>query len=310
MASPSQAATRVAPWFVPALLASFACNVLALLLPFMQLKTVLLPTKVYTMFGGVRLMWEGGLYALAVLIIAFSVLFPFAKLGAICWIWQRGHHNPSLADRVLSLVERLGKWSMLDIFLVALMIALASGQWILKATPSLGVTFFLIAVVLSMLCGAHLARSRGHTVLPLRAPVEGLVSLLCVGLLLLVPVLRVDSFWLRNEHLSLTAAVGGLAGVGAWSLTLSVVGFLILAPALQGVFQVQALRHRRAGLDATRWECLSALARHWAMLDVLALALLIFLIEGRHMVPTAVQPGCWILVATVALRYAAGLSRR
>lgn len=301
---------RPARWFAPALFASFFLNVAALVFPFMHLKTVLMPAEVYTMFAGVKLLWQGGLYALAALVVAFSVVFPFAKLATITWVWLRGREHPERAVRLLHLVEALGKWSMLDIFLVALMIALTSSQWIISSKPAVGITFFLLAVILSMLCGAHLASRHGLSLRRRQDPAGGFLALLCVCMLTLMPVLEIKSFWLSRFELSLVSAMTGLAGAGAWSLSFAVLAFLVAAPMTQGAAQLLALRARRAGLDASRWEQVAAHAEHWSMLDVFTLALMIFLVEGREMVPTQVQPGCWILIVTVALQVAFGFLRR
>lgn len=296
-------------WFAPALVCSLVLNIAALGFPFMHMKTVLMPAEDFTLFASVHLLWSGGLYALAVLVVVFSVIFPFAKLAAIVWVWREGGRHPGAAEGVLRLIERLGKWSMLDVFLVALMISLTSSQWIIKARAGVGVGFFLVAIVLSMLCGSRLAKAHGHERHAPPAPLGGALALLCVCLLTLVPLLRVESFWLRNSSLTLVSATTGLAGTGAWGLSIAVLAFLVLAPLLQGFGQLGQWRALRQGRDARPWTLLVGEAKHWSLLDVFALALMIFLIEGRHMVPTSVQPGCWILVLCVGAQVAFGLRR-
>jgi len=297
-------------WFAPALACSLVLNIAALGFPFMHLKTVLMPAEDYTLLGSVQLLWSGGLYALAVLVFVFSVIFPFAKLAAILWVWREGGRQPERAGRVLGLIERLGKWSMLDVFLVALMISLTSSQWIIKARAGVGVGFFLIAIVLSMLCGARLAKAHGHRGQTRLDPLSGALTLVCVCLLALVPLLRVESLWLRDSSLTLVSAMTGLAGAGAWGLSIAVLAFLVVAPLLQGVGQLGQWLGRRRGREVHAWARLTTEAKHWGMLDVFALALMIFLIEGRHLVPTSVQPGCWILVLCVAAQVALGFRGR
>ncbi|MFH1498634.1 MAG: paraquat-inducible protein A, partial [Verrucomicrobiota bacterium] len=86
---------------------SFACNVTALLIPFMDLRIGLVTTP-YRLTNSIVMMWERGLYVLAVLVVGFSVLFPFAKLGALAWLCARPVVDAA-GRRRLHLLERLGK---------------------------------------------------------------------------------------------------------------------------------------------------------------------------------------------------------
>jgi len=91
---------------------SLAGNITALLVPFMNLR-IAFTTEPYSLLSSATMMWNKGLYVLAALVIAFSVVFPFAKLATLIWVASATALGPALA-----LVERLGKWSMIDVFLV------------------------------------------------------------------------------------------------------------------------------------------------------------------------------------------------
>lgn len=282
-----------------ALILSLGFNITALIVPFMVLDTAFGSPTDYTMFAGVKLLWKSGLQALAVLVIAFSVVFPFAKLTALAWVWAFGQARPQAALRLLRLVEPLGKWSMLDIFLVCLMLALTNDQWAVSTHPRSGVACFLAAITLSMLCGSHLSRKHGLTQETRLRPITGGLTLLGVGLLAFLPIVRINSFWLRDDSMTFLDTMRNLAGAGAWSLAVAVGVFLLLAPAAAGVSHLWGTWLRLIQRDSTVWARRAAGCEHWGMLDVFTLALLIFLIEGRSMVPTEVQPGAWILVACV-----------
>ena len=101
---------------------AFSFNVFVLLLPFMRLRQGL-TVEPYTLFRSVELLWSGGLYVLAALVVAFSIVFPFAKLGVLGWV-VLAPAREGLQARIFHWVERLGKWSMLDAFLVVIIIAL------------------------------------------------------------------------------------------------------------------------------------------------------------------------------------------
>src|SRR5688572_987477 len=111
-------ALRLSPrWpgaFAPAMLAiSTALNVAALSLPFMDMRRGL-GTDPYSLKASVELLWESKLYVLAVVVVAFSVLFPLVKLGMMALVLFGGvaaRREPGL----LEFAERYGKWSMLDV---------------------------------------------------------------------------------------------------------------------------------------------------------------------------------------------------
>src|SRR5262249_8305667 len=134
------------------LLASFALNVTALFIPFLDVRRGL-STDDYSLPRSIVLLWEKGLYVLAVVIVAFSVCFPFAKL-AVLWGVLFDRWSEKRGRRWLDFVERYGKWSMVDVFMVCLMIALADDQLLLDASPRIGILCFTLAIVISMVCSA------------------------------------------------------------------------------------------------------------------------------------------------------------
>ena len=110
------------------------------------------PTEVYTLFGTVRLMWSSGLWFLAIVIVFFSILFPFAKLIILtdcCFMLAR--RTITLAKiRLLHLVEVMGKWSMIDVLIVCFVLALTNDQLFISAEPKIGIFTFMTGVLLSL----------------------------------------------------------------------------------------------------------------------------------------------------------------
>ena len=76
----------------------------------------------------------------------FSGVFPLAKTLTAAIIFRQGARpSPKLA----SLLNILGKWSMLDVFLVAVMILVLEGSVLTTSDVHLGLFLFAGAVVLS-----------------------------------------------------------------------------------------------------------------------------------------------------------------
>jgi paraquat-inducible protein A len=104
----------------------------------------------YTLFGSVIGMWEEEFYVLAALIFAFSVVFPLSKLLALLLVWYRPFTD-SRRTRVLHWLGVLGKWSMLDVFVVAMIVVLTQSKGLLGAEPREGLYVFSGAILLSMI---------------------------------------------------------------------------------------------------------------------------------------------------------------
>ncbi len=289
-----------APWLI---LVAFALNVAAVLLPFMDMRRGLGSTRTYSLPHSVQLLWDSKLYVLAVVVVAFSVVFPFVKLLVLAGIVTgRGRSR-------LAFVERFGKWSMLDVFLVCLMLALANDQLLVSATPRIGILCFTCAIALSMVTSAWMQARLGTA--PLRqAPGAAVLRrllvwqwllLLLLGGALLVPFLEIDDWLLSDHPVSIAIAIAGLWETGARELAIVIALFLVVAPVGCGLLTIHVLRRLERGRPAAGARRLRAVLRHWEMLDVFALALGIFLVEGRAFVKTELSWGAYLLALLLVL---------
>lgn len=287
-------------------------NIAGVALPFLELRRGL-AHHVYSLPRSVQMLWDSGLYVLAAVVVAFSVVFPFVKLAILTAI-VAGALRAERARALLSFVARWGKWSMLDVFLVCLMLALANDQLLVGATPRIGILCFTSSIVLSMLTSSRMQavlQGAGASVAPaphaLRHRLllgQGLLLVLVVAVVL-VPFLEIDD-WLFSDHpVSIAIAIAGLWQTGAEVLGIVIALFLVAAPLATGVLMLYTLRSWGRGRDAPRARRWRAELEHWAMLDVFALALGIFLVEGRSFVKTELSWGAFLL-ALLLIAYWAG----
>ncbi|MDF3056687.1 MAG: hypothetical protein K0R17_902 [Rariglobus sp.] len=290
------------------LAASLACNIAALLTPFMDLR-VGFSSSPYSLLNSVDMLWGKGLYVLAGLVVAFSVVFPFAKLVILACITAGREIGPH-RRRWLSAVERLGKWSMLDVFLVCLILTLTSGQLLVGAAPLIGIPLFVVAVLLSMISGELLTASLGHAreEAHMRPPASaGFWLLLCALALagaLGAPFLRIDDWKLANQAYSVLTIVPTLWKEDSILSAVIVALFLIIAPVGAWLTSARWWWCRRADLPAPLSHAHAKLMRRWSMLDVFGLALAIFLVEGEYLMKTEVRWGALFLVALLGLQKA------
>jgi paraquat-inducible protein A len=111
-----------------------------------------------TILGGVIELVEYGSYSIAAVIFAASVLVPVGKLFALGWLcWSVSfRHVHSRAERtaLYRVTELVGKWSMTDVFVVAVLVALIHLGGVLKITPGPAAIAFGAMVIITMLA-AH-----------------------------------------------------------------------------------------------------------------------------------------------------------
>lgn len=107
-----------------------------------------------TIFSGVVELWESGLWAIATIVFIASFLVPLAKLAGLTWLIvaaRRGARHPRRLTRLYALLDFIGRWSMLDVFLAAFLAGLIQFGLLATVEPRAGLVAFAAAVVLTML---------------------------------------------------------------------------------------------------------------------------------------------------------------
>lgn len=135
-------------------IAAAICYVPANVLPVLT-TTTLGATESDTIMGGVIYLYATGSWPLALIVLVASVMIPLGKLVALAYLLitvQRGSiRNMHDRTRIYYLVEFVGRWSMLDVFVDAFIVALVQLQPLMSVEPGVGVVFFMVVVVLTML---------------------------------------------------------------------------------------------------------------------------------------------------------------
>ncbi len=136
------------------IIAAAICYIPANLLPVMITTTLGSPEE-DTIMGGVVLLYVTGSWPLALIVLIASVVIPLAKLIALAYLLItvqrrsiRGRHE---RVRLYRLVEFVGRWSMLDVFVDTFTVALIQLQPLMSIAPGMGVLFFAAVVVLTMI---------------------------------------------------------------------------------------------------------------------------------------------------------------
>ena len=100
-------------------------------------------------------LYTSGSWPLALIVLVASVMIPLGKLAALAYLLitvQRGSiANSRERTRLYRIVEFIGRWSMLDVFVATFTVALVQLQPLMSVAPGAGVLFFAAVVVLTML---------------------------------------------------------------------------------------------------------------------------------------------------------------
>lgn len=135
-------------------IAALICYIPANALPVM-ISTSLGETEGDTILGGVAYLYLTGSWPLALIVLVASVMIPLGKLGALAYLLISVQRGPVTNNRertqLYRLVEIIGRWSMLDVFVATFTVALLQLQPLMSVAPGSGVLFFAAVVVLTML---------------------------------------------------------------------------------------------------------------------------------------------------------------
>lgn len=107
-----------------------------------------------TIISGIILLFEHGLYPIGLVVFLASIMVPFLKIIGLILLMLSVQGKIDMGrrerTRMYRIVEFFGKWSMLDVFVVSLLVAIVEIGDVATVDAGLGVTAFCAMVVLTM----------------------------------------------------------------------------------------------------------------------------------------------------------------
>ena len=136
------------------LIAAAVCYIPANVLPVMITNTAG-GSESDTILQGVVLLWSPTGWPLSLIVLFASIMIPSAKILALLYLVitvKRGSiKNNSQRVRMYRMVEIIGRWSMVDVFVDTFTVSLIQLQPLMSVEPGPGLLFFAAVVVLTML---------------------------------------------------------------------------------------------------------------------------------------------------------------
>tara|TARA_R110002126_G_scaffold1490_3_gene8734 strand:+ start:10259 stop:11236 length:978 start_codon:yes stop_codon:yes gene_type:complete len=292
---------------------AWALLIWSYLVPTVTFQRFLKSPETFSIWRGVESFWNAGNPILATIVFVFSMVFPVAKLLALCALWFKFQRSKK-REAAFVWLEFLGKWSMLDVLIIALFVGairmgpVIGGQTIslVEGRSEVGIELYGAAIVLSMLCTMGLARLEPNRHEPgptSQRPLDRIVALAFAVMLILT--LTTPVFWvsgkvpyigtIESEFRLLTTTVK-MASWNQWSMASALWIWVIGSPILRAILGLW-VRFRPAGPKVMR---LTMGLDEWAMLDVFALGTAMVQVKLGDLAECHLLSGFWMcLVAGI-----------
>lgn len=121
------------------------------LLPITHTNYLTQPTQVDTILSSIVFLWQHGSYLIAAIIFIASIATPFFKIAVLLFLllFDTPTRPPYWRTKLYKFIHFIGRWSMIDVFVVALLGALIHGR-LAQITPQLGIFAFAGTVIFTM----------------------------------------------------------------------------------------------------------------------------------------------------------------
>ena len=135
------------------LITSFFLYFPANMLPIMTTKS-LGKEELNTILGGVIVLWQSGSYPIAIVIFVASIVVPIVKFIVLAWlnysVQQQSAQFQLQRTQLYRITEFIGRWSMIDVFAVAILASLIQLGSTMTIYPGKAVIAFCGVVILTM----------------------------------------------------------------------------------------------------------------------------------------------------------------
>lgn len=157
--SPRPALTPRRAWHLRLLLVLTAVLLLVgLCAPMLTIEQFLFIQSNFSVLSGTWQLLLQGQYLLFLLISGFSILLPILKLLVLLRLTGAAIHHDSRLPRYLKLMHDYGRWSMLDVFVVAVLVVTVKLGAIAQVQIHYGLYAFCAAILLTLFITARISR--------------------------------------------------------------------------------------------------------------------------------------------------------
>ncbi len=124
--------------------------IVGMIAPLITLKKFIVIENTFSLLSGAVQLIKDGQWFLFIVVTLFSIILPIAKLTVLYRVLSLTDSQGVQIQRYLYWIHRLGKWSMLDVFVVAILLVTVKLGFIASVELHYGIYAFATAILLSM----------------------------------------------------------------------------------------------------------------------------------------------------------------
>lgn len=148
---------RDTPWLIVLWALTAISLALGLIVPAVKVTKVRLFDSMHSVLTGIHDLWLSDSWPLAIVIAAFSVALPAVKLLVAGFLWLAPYHR---TGPLHGIAVAVGKWSMLDVLVVAIIVVSLQGDFFVRFRAQNGIYLFGASALFAMLLMSWIDRRR------------------------------------------------------------------------------------------------------------------------------------------------------
>ncbi|MFW2438582.1 MAG: paraquat-inducible protein A [Arenicellales bacterium] len=122
--------------------------------PMMTLSKFIWVENEFSLFAGTLQLYIDGQYLLFLILLFFSIVLPVAKIILLFRFWYADSSSCQQLQHFMNWISHYGKWSMLDVFVVALLLVIVKLGVLATVQVHYGIYMYALAGLLIMTCTA------------------------------------------------------------------------------------------------------------------------------------------------------------
>ena len=154
MPEPAPLRQRAIPFLIATALLLFGTGIF---FPFFHVTKFWVFDDAVSVVSGIITLFREGEYFLFAVLTLFTLVFPCIKLGLLAIVWLEREQDLARVRQLHGWVESLGKWSMLDVFVVAILIVAMKSAGVANIHIGVGLYLFTFSVVATQFASAWVA---------------------------------------------------------------------------------------------------------------------------------------------------------
>ena len=116
-----------------------------------------------SVYSGLITLWKERELFLFMILLVFTVVFPFVKICSLLTLWLKNGLARDRIEQMYRFVAQLGKWSMLDVFIVAILVLTVKSGGLATIRIQDGFVLFFCSVMLTQIASIWTGRiARRH----------------------------------------------------------------------------------------------------------------------------------------------------